>query len=121
MWPLPKITVPRSRKGFDPNQPCSYRGHMKPNRAIQVGVRELKNRLPTYLRHAKADREVIITERGKPIAVIQPIRAASSSAGLDARLAALAARGEIALPQRKLLPRVRRVKVAGRPLSEEIV
>ncbi|MGH7804774.1 MAG: hypothetical protein ACREQJ_10530, partial [Candidatus Binatia bacterium] len=74
-----------------------------------------------YLRHAKEEREVIVTERGRPIAIIQPIRAASAASSLEARLGALAARGEIALPQRKLLPRIRRVKVSGRPLSQDIV
>jgi prevent-host-death family protein len=89
--------------------------------AIQVGVRELKNRLTTYLRLAKADREVVVTERGKPIAVIQPVRGASSATSREARLGALAARGEITLPQKRIPARVRRVKASGRPLSEEIV
>jgi prevent-host-death family protein len=43
---------------------------------VHVGVRELKNRLTSYLKLAKADREVIVTERGRPIAII------GSTAGL---------------------------------------
>jgi len=38
-----------------------------------VGVKELKNRLTHYLRRTKAGEEVIVTERGKPIALLQPI------------------------------------------------
>jgi prevent-host-death family protein len=37
-----------------------------------VGIKELKNQLTQYLRRTKKGQEVIITERGKPIAVIRP-------------------------------------------------
>ncbi len=94
---------------------------MKTSRAVQVGVRELKNRLAFYLKLAKADHEVIVTERGNPIAVIQSLSATSSPKSLEARIAALAARGEISAPSRRLVPRVRRIKLAGRLLSDEII
>lgn len=84
-------------------------------------MRELKNRLASYLRLAKADREVIVTEHGRPIAVIQPLGRIGTRSSLDAKIAALAATGEIAAPERRLLPRIRRIKAAGRPLSAEIV
>ncbi len=67
---------------------------------MTVGVRELKNRcLTSYLKLVKADQEVIITERGNPIALIQPLRGAGAPRSLVARLAALAARGETASPK----------------------
>jgi antitoxin Phd_YefM of type II toxin-antitoxin system len=37
---------------------------------ITVGIREIKNRLSEYLRKAKAGERVIVTERGRPVAVI---------------------------------------------------
>ena len=89
--------------------------------AVRAGVRDLKNRLTSYLKVAKANGEVIVTERGKAIAVIRPIDAKGIPESLEARLAALSARGEIAAPERSLLPRVRRARVRGRPVSEEIV
>ena len=89
--------------------------------AVRVGVRELKNRLTSYLKLAKADQEVIVTERGKPIAIIQPLGTATAPRSLEARIAALSARGEISVPQVQLRRHVRRVKVAGRPLSQEII
>jgi prevent-host-death family protein len=46
---------------------------MKRSAAVRVGVRDLKNRLTSYLKLAKANHEVIVTERGRPIAVIHPI------------------------------------------------
>jgi prevent-host-death family protein len=94
---------------------------MKRSTAIRVGVRDLKNRLTSYLKLAKANREVIVTERGKPIAVIRPIGSTGVPQSLEARIAALASRGEISAPEGSLLSRVRRIRVSGRPLSEEIV
>jgi len=89
--------------------------------AVTVGVRELKNRLTSYLKLVKGDQEVIITERGKPIALIQPIGGSGAPRSLEARLAALAAQGEVILPEGQLRRRRRRFKIAGRPLSELII
>jgi prevent-host-death family protein len=93
---------------------------MASGQAVHVGVRELKNRLTSYLKLAKADREVIVTERGRPIAIIGSIGNASAGSSMDARIAALALKGEIQVAERPLIHRVRRVKVAGRLLSKQI-
>lgn len=87
----------------------------------RVGVKELKNRLTHYLRRTKQGEEVIITERGKPIALIQPIQSAERAMSLDARLARLAAQGLVSLPTHKPLKRVRLTKVSGPPISKVIV
>jgi prevent-host-death family protein len=94
---------------------------MKSGRIVQVGVRELKNRLTSYLRLVKADQEVIVTERGKPIAVLQPISPTSAPRSREAKLAMLAAQGIITLPEGPVLPHHRRLKVPGRPLPEIII
>jgi prevent-host-death family protein len=86
-----------------------------------VGIRELKNRLTQYLRETKKGEEIVVTERGHPIALIQPIRSAKRTAGLEGRLAALAARGLVTLPARNRRARVRRVRVKGQPLSTTIL
>jgi prevent-host-death family protein len=86
-----------------------------------VGVKKLKDRLTQYLRHTKLGEEVIVTERGTPIALIQPIKSADKAASLEARLARLAARGTVTLPTQKPLKRVRLVKVSGKPISKAIV
>src|SRR3989304_4708115 len=86
-----------------------------------VGVRELKNRLTQYLRRTKQGDEVVVTERGKPIALIQPIQSAERAASLDARLARLAAQGLVTLPTRAPLKRLRPIKVAGAPISKTIL
>lgn len=86
-----------------------------------VGVKQLKDRLTEYLRHTKQGEEVIVTERGTPIALIQPIKSADKAASLEAKLARLAARGTVTLPTQKPLKRVRLVSVSGKPISKVIV
>lgn len=86
-----------------------------------VGVKALKDRLTHYLRQSKRGEEVVVTERGKPIAVIQPIRSAEPAVSLDARLARLADQGLITLPVAKTAKKLRKVRIAGRPLSKTIL
>lgn len=86
-----------------------------------VGVRDLKNGLTQYLRRTKLGEEIVITDRGKPIAVIQPIREARGTKSREARMAAAAARGLITLPEGRPPRRMRRVKVRGKLLSRTIL
>jgi hypothetical protein len=62
-----------------------------------------------------------VTERGNPIALIQPIKSADKAVSLEAKLARLAAQGLVALPSRKPMKRVRLVRVSGKPISKAIV
>jgi prevent-host-death family protein len=39
---------------------------------VTVGVRELRNNLRAYLDRVRAGEEVVVTERGKPVARITP-------------------------------------------------
>lgn len=86
-----------------------------------VGVKELKNHLTQYLRKTKQGEEVIVTERGKPIALIQPIKSAQNLLSLEARLAKLAAQGLITLPTQKPLRKVRLARITGAPISKVIL
>ena len=86
-----------------------------------VGVKQLKDRLTEYLGHAKHGEEVVVTERGTPIALIQPIKNASKASSLEPKLARLAAQGAVTLPTQKPLKRVRLVRVSGKPISKAIV
>ncbi len=38
----------------------------------EVGIRELKNRLSEYLKRAGSGERLVVTERGRPVAVISP-------------------------------------------------
>jgi prevent-host-death family protein len=86
-----------------------------------VGVRELKNRLTHYLSRAKRGEEVVVTERGKPVAVLQAVHAVERPSSIEARLAKLAATGLVSLPAGRRLGRIRRVRVAGPPVSRTIL
>ena len=86
-----------------------------------VGVKELKNRLTHYLRRTKQGEEVIVTDRGSPIALIHPIKSADKAVSLEARLARLAAQGAVTLPTQKPLKRVRLVNVSGKPISKVLL
>lgn len=88
---------------------------------MNVGVRELKNRLSRYLERAKRGEDIIVTERGRPVAFLQRIESAEPSDSLEARLAKAAAEGRVSLPRRKPLKRVHKVKVRGALLSRLIL
>lgn len=85
-----------------------------------VGVRELKNRLTHYLRLAKQGDDVVVTERGRPIALIQAIERAASPRR-EGRLAQLAATGRLVLPTAERRWKGRPVRIAGPPASQTVL
>lgn len=64
-----------------------------------VGVADLKARLSEYLATVKAGGEILVTERGKPIARISPIDAELE---FPAHLVEMAKAGLVKLPTKKL-------------------
>lgn len=65
---------------------------------IEVGVKELKDRLSEYLRHVANGERVRVTSRGRAVAEILP----AASDPLGPRLRALVAEGRVALPAKPL-------------------
>ncbi len=106
---------------LDSGWKSSYNSHLGGDGMSTVGIKELKNRLTHYLRRTKQGEEVIVTERGKPIALIQRIQSVQYVESREARLAQLAAQGLVTLPTRKLLKKIRPVKVGGPPISQIIL
>jgi prevent-host-death family protein len=84
-----------------------------------VGVKELKNRLTYYLRRTKQGEEVIVTERGRAIALLQPIETARQVTSREVRLAQLAPQGFLTLPTRKP-SRFRPTRAKG-PLASRLI
>jgi prevent-host-death family protein len=88
---------------------------------MRLGLREANQRFSRAIKAVRAGKEVVLTERGHPIAVIKPIK------GEDAReeaLQAMAAEGLITPAARKghmPAPRWRPVKVKGKPLSQTVI
>ena len=66
---------------------------------IRVGARELKNRLSEYLRKVKAGETITVTERGKIIGQIVPVRPS-----LDERMQTLVEAGVLEWNMQKLEP-----------------
>ena len=86
-----------------------------------VGVRELKNRLTYYLRRARKGEEVIVTERGRPVAVLRSLQHLDRASALETRLARLAALGIVTLPTRKGFGHTRPLRISGPPVSRAIL
>jgi len=87
-----------------------------------VGVRELKNRLTYYLGQIKSGENVVVTDRGKPIAILHRLDKLEDEAGLDERLAILAAQGLLTLPNVKVpAAPFTPVRVDGEPVSETLI
>ena len=84
---------------------------------IVAGIRETKTRLSSYLAAVRAGEEVLITDRGRPVARIIPEPARTAS--LTEQLAGLAAAGIVTLPTEPA-PRARPIpqRVTGTPLSD---
>jgi antitoxin (DNA-binding transcriptional repressor) of toxin-antitoxin stability system len=87
-----------------------------------VGIRELKNRLTYYLGEIKNGENVIVTDRGNPVAIMHRLDKIEENAGLDERLAALAAQGHLRLPTGKgTFTSFTPISLDGEALSETLI
>ena len=88
---------------------------------MRLGLREANQRFSKAIRAVRAGKEVILTERGHPIAVIKPIR---DEAAQEATLRAMVDEGLITpAAQKGPMPAAswRPVKVKGTPLSRTVI
>ena len=87
---------------------------------MRMGLREANQRFSTAIKAVKAGKEVILTERGRPIAVIKPLEQEEK---LDATIRCLEAEG-ILRPAVKRgpmpTPTWKPVRIKGKPMSETI-
>jgi prevent-host-death family protein len=84
---------------------------------MQVGTRELKSRLSEYLRRVKAGQTITVTERGKAIGQIIPVRAS-----LDERLQSAVTAGIAEWNGERLRPyRPTAVNTSDRQVSDLVV
>lgn len=76
--------------------------------STEVGIRDLKNSLSKYIERVRAGEEVIVTDRGRPVARLSAID------GSTDRLADLIAAGVVRAPTRKTRRRPeRRIEAKG--------
>ncbi len=87
---------------------------------MRLGLREANQQFSKAMKAVKAGREVILTERGKPIAVIKPLPQAKTA---EATIRRLEAEGILrpALKRGPMpVPTWKPIRIKGRPLSETI-
>jgi prevent-host-death family protein len=86
---------------------------------MKLGLREANQQFSKAIRAVRAGKEVLLTERGQPIAIIKPLSDAHEP---DAALARMADEGLIQLPSRKgPLPGFRPVPNRREPVSRTII
>ncbi len=88
---------------------------------MRLGLREANQRFSKAIRAVRAGKEVILTERGRPVAVITPINREDAH---EATLRALVDEGFITLAARKgpmPTPNWRPARVKGQPLSRTVI
>lgn len=83
-----------------------------------IGVAELKARLSAYLDKVKAGEELLITEHGRPVARLVPVRGADEVR--DARAQRLMRAGTLA-PPRGPMPRALLRRPSGRAGAGEVL
>jgi prevent-host-death family protein len=88
---------------------------------MRLGLREANQSFSKAIRAVRAGKEVILTERGHPIAVIKPLQDEDAQ---EATLRAMVDEGLITPAARKgpmPAPGWRRVKVKRKPLSQTVI
>ncbi len=87
---------------------------------INAGIKDLKNNLSRLLDKVKAGEEILITERGKPIARI--VKEGNGNRSIRAALGPLIQKGMIALPSGSIVKEgLATADAPGRPVSEMVV
>ncbi|MEA2110147.1 MAG: type II toxin-antitoxin system prevent-host-death family antitoxin [Pseudomonadota bacterium] len=87
---------------------------------ISVGIKEVKNNLSRLLSRVKAGEEILITNRGKPVARI--VKENYGDKSIRAALEPLIQRGLIRLPSRSILKdHISTVKARGKAVSEMVI
>lgn len=87
---------------------------------IHAGIRDVKNNLSRLLLRVKAGQEVVITERGKPVARI--VREETESQVIRKSLTPLIQSGTVALPSRARIMEFDAVlETQGKTASEMVI
>jgi prevent-host-death family protein len=84
-----------------------------------VSIRDLKNQLSAYLRLVKTGTRVVVTDRGRAVAELGPVR--DEEIPVEARLRKMAEAGEVVAPGGKGLSAFEPVPVKGKPVSRTIL
>jgi len=85
---------------------------------MRMGLREANQQFSKAIRAVKAGKEVVLTERGKPIAVLKPLEAKEGDEAVIRRLES----DGILRPalKRGRMPDFKPVRIKGKPLSATV-
>ena len=85
---------------------------------MRMGLREANQKFSKAIKAVKAGEEVILTERGKPIAVIRPL---ARTSGDEAAMRRMEAAGLLRRATKPWpMPPFRPIRIKGEPVSETI-
>ena len=89
----------------------------------KVGIRELKIHLSQYLQEVKKGKDVLVTDRGKVITQIVPIRINDKEKDIRPILLEMAREGHILLPEQwgKPTTHPNRIKIKGSQFSDAVI
>jgi prevent-host-death family protein len=87
-------------------------------RAMQMGLRDANQRFSRLIKAVRGGQEVLLTERGRPLAVVRPIRTGDETESTIQRLEAAGLLRPAS--KRSLLPAWRPRTVHGAPLSKTV-
>ena len=87
---------------------------------ISAGIKEIKNNLSRFLIQVKKGEEIVITDRGKPVARIVPEK--HDKKPIQQVMGMLAQKGHIVLPSRNILKsNISPVAINGKNVSEMVI
>lgn len=85
---------------------------------VQVGLREANMHFSKYLKLVRKGQEVVVTERGNPVAVIKPLMKKETP---EDKIKSLEDQGILRKAVKGRLPLGRTISIAGKPLSETVI
>lgn len=84
---------------------------------VTVGIRQLKNRLSHYLRRVKTGERLLVTERGKSVAVVSPPAEKATDRRVEAMLRERIARWDGGKPRGSARP----ARIKGRSMAQAVI
>jgi prevent-host-death family protein len=86
---------------------------------LRTGVKEVRDHFTQYLKMVKKGEEIVVTERGRPVALIKPV---AEIKDMRERLESAAEKGLIRLPLKEgNIPVHKKVKLTGKSLTKIIL
>ncbi|MDR4509322.1 MAG: type II toxin-antitoxin system prevent-host-death family antitoxin [Candidatus Brocadiaceae bacterium] len=85
---------------------------------VRVGLREANMHFSKYLKLVREGQEVVVTERGNPVAVIKPLMKKETP---EDKIRSLEEQGILRRAAKGRLPLGRVIVLAGKPLSETVI